>query len=61
MAGHQLPLVSILVPFWLVATFVKMEGGTWKEAFEVWPAALCAGASFARRCSASPRAPPSCT
>ena len=28
MAGHQLPWVSILVPFWLVATFVKMEG-TW--------------------------------
>ncbi|MBS0393463.1 MAG: L-lactate permease [Proteobacteria bacterium] len=47
MAGHQLPWVSILVPFWLVATFVKMEGGTWKEAFEVWPAALCAGLSFA--------------
>lgn len=47
MAGRQLPFVSILVPFWLVATFVKMEGGTWKEAFEVWPAALCAGASFA--------------
>ena len=47
MAGRQLPWVSILVPFWLVATFVKMEGGTWKEAFEVWPAALCAGASFA--------------
>jgi lactate permease len=47
MAGHQLPWISILVPFWLVATFVKMEGGTWKEAFEVWPAALCAGGSFA--------------
>ncbi|HUL65463.1 MAG TPA: L-lactate permease [Burkholderiaceae bacterium] len=47
MAGRQLPFVSILVPFWLVATFVKMEGGTWKEVFEVWPAALCAGASFA--------------
>src|SRR5437667_9460825 len=47
MAGRQLPFVSILVPFWLVATFVKMEGGTWKEAFEVWPAALCAGLSFA--------------
>jgi lactate permease len=47
MAGRQLPWVSILVPFWLVATFVKMEGGTWKEAFEVWPAALCAGVSFA--------------
>jgi lactate permease len=24
-----------------------MEGGTWKEVFEVWPAALCAGATFA--------------
>src|SRR5476649_2342684 len=47
MAGHQLPWISILVPFWLVVTFVKMEGGTWKEAFEVWPAALCAGLSFA--------------
>jgi lactate permease len=47
MAGHQLPWVSILVPFWLVAVFVKMEGGTWKEVIEVWPATLCAGASFA--------------
>ena len=47
MAGRQLPFVSILVPFWLVATFVKMEGGSWKEAFEVWPAALVAGGSFA--------------
>ena len=47
MAGRQLPFVSILVPFWLVATFVKMEGGTWKEVFEVWPAAVCAGATFA--------------
>src|SRR5262244_2399586 len=47
MAGRQLPFVSILVPFWLVVTFVKMEGGTWKQAFEVWPAALVAGGSFA--------------
>src|SRR5713101_7444720 len=47
MAGHQIPWVSILVPFWLVATFVKMEGGTWKEAWEVWPGALCSGGSFA--------------
>jgi len=47
MAGRQLPWVSILVPFWLVVTFVKMEGGTWKEAFEVWPAPLVAGVSFA--------------
>jgi lactate permease len=47
MAGHQLPFVSVIVPFWLVATFVKMEGGTWKEVFEVWPAVLCAGGTFA--------------
>ena len=47
MVGHQLPFVSILVPFWLVIVFVKMEGGTWKDAFEIWPAALCAGATFA--------------
>jgi lactate permease len=47
MAGHQLPFVSVLVPFWLVAAFVKMEGGTWKEAWEVWPGTLCAGLSFA--------------
>jgi lactate permease len=47
MVGHQLPWVSILVPFWLVTAFVLMEGGTWKEAWEVWPGALCAGLSFA--------------
>src|ERR1041384_2443025 len=47
MVGQQLPWASILVPFWLVALFVKMEGGTWKQAFEVWPAALVSGGSFA--------------
>jgi lactate permease len=47
MAGRQLPFVSVLVPFWLVAAFVKMEGGTWKQVWEVWPGALCSGLSFA--------------
>jgi lactate permease len=47
MAGHQLPWVSMLVPFWLVVTFVKMEGGTWRQAFEVWPGALVSGGTFA--------------
>ena len=47
MVGHQLPFVSILVPFWLVTAFVLMEGGTWKQAWEVWPGTLCAGLSFA--------------
>src|SRR3954464_10886218 len=47
MAGRQLPFVSILIPFWLVVTFVRMEGGTWRQAFEVWPATLVAGGVFA--------------
>ena len=47
MAGRQLPFVSVLVPFWLVITFVLMQGGKLKEALEVWPATLCSGVSFA--------------
>ncbi|MFI5339561.1 MAG: L-lactate permease [Candidatus Methylomirabilales bacterium] len=47
MVGRQLPWVSILVPFWLVTAFVLMEGGTWKEAWEVWPGSLMCGCSFA--------------
>ncbi|WP_454256121.1 lactate permease LctP family transporter [Pseudomonas sp. Marseille-Q8238] len=42
MAGRQLPLLSIIVPFWLVA---MMDG--WRGIKETWPAALVAGASFA--------------
>ena len=47
MAGHQLPFVAVLVPFWLTAIFVKMEGGTWKQVWEVWPGAFVSGGSFA--------------
>ena len=47
MAGRQLPFVSVLIPFWLVATFVLMQGGKWRDAWEVWPATLCSGLSFA--------------
>ena len=42
MAGRQLPLLSLAVPFWLVF----MMDGT-KGVRETWPAALVAGASFA--------------
>jgi L-lactate permease len=42
MAGRQLPLLSLIVPFWLVAI---MDG--WRGVKETWPAALVAGASFA--------------
>jgi lactate permease len=47
MAGHQLPFVAILVPFWMITIFVKMEGGTWKQVWDVWPGALVSGGSFA--------------
>ena len=42
MAGHQLPLLSVIVPFWLVA---MMDG--WRGIKETWPAILVAGLSFA--------------
>ena len=42
MAGRQLPLLSLLVPFWLV---FMMDG--FRGVREVWPAALVTGLSFA--------------
>jgi lactate permease len=42
MAGRQLPLLSLLVPFWLV---LMMDGV--KGVRETWPAALVTGGSFA--------------
>jgi lactate permease len=47
MAGRQLPFFSIIIPFWLVATLVLMEKGKWKDVWEVWPAILVTGVSFA--------------
>ena len=42
MAGRQLPLLSLLVPFWLVFMMDGLKGVK-----ETWPAALVAGGSFA--------------
>ena len=42
MAGRQLPILSVIVPFWLVA---MMDG--WRGIKETWPATLVAGVSFA--------------
>jgi lactate permease len=42
MVGRQLPVFSLIVPFWLVAAQVG-----WRRMVEVWPACLTAGASFA--------------
>jgi lactate permease len=40
--GHQLPVFSLIVPFWLVWAYAG-----WRGMLEVWPAVLVAGASFA--------------
>ncbi|MGV3774953.1 MAG: L-lactate permease [Verrucomicrobiales bacterium] len=42
MAGRQLPFFSFLIPFWVVWAFVGF-----RRMWEVWPAALVAGVSFA--------------
>jgi lactate permease len=42
MAGRQLPIVSLIVPAWLVVT---MSG--WKGLRGVWPAVMVSGGSFA--------------
>ena len=41
MVGRQLPLFSVIVPFWLIWV---MAG--WRGMIEVWPACLAAGLSF---------------
>jgi lactate permease len=41
MVGRQLPIFSLIVPFWLVAAQVG-----WRRMIEVWPACLTAGGSF---------------
>lgn len=47
MAGRQLPFFSLIIPFWMIATLVIMDRGKFRDFFEVWPAALVNGASFA--------------
>lgn len=42
MVGRQLPVFSVIVPFWLVWAFAGMRG-----TLGVWPAVLVAGVSFA--------------
>ena len=42
MVGRQLPVFSLIVPFWLVAAQVG-----WRGMLEVWPACLVCGTSFA--------------
>jgi lactate permease len=41
MVGRQLPLFSVIVPFWLIWAFAG-----WRATREIWPAALVCGLSF---------------
>ncbi|MGE0443277.1 MAG: L-lactate permease [Gemmatimonadales bacterium] len=42
MVGRQLPVFSLIVPFWLIAAFAGFRG-----MLQVWPALLVTGAGFA--------------
>jgi lactate permease len=42
MAGHQLPLLSFVIPLYMVKVMCS-----WRKTLEVWPALLMAGGSFA--------------
>ncbi len=42
MAGRQLPIFSVIVPFWLVWAFAG-----WRGVLGIWPAVLVAGGAFA--------------
>ncbi len=42
MAGHQLPILSFIVPLWMVRCMCS-----WRQTLEIWPALLVSGGSFA--------------
>src|SRR5271166_2316124 len=42
MIGRQLPVFSVIVPFWLIVAFAG-----WRGTLQIWPAVLVAGVSFA--------------
>jgi L-lactate permease len=42
MAGHQLPLLSLFIPLYMTKVMCS-----WKKTWEVWPALLVSGGSFA--------------
>ncbi len=42
MIGRQLPVFSVIVPFWLIVAFAG-----WRGTLQIWPAILVAGVTFA--------------
>jgi lactate permease len=47
MAARQLPFFSLIVPVWMTAVQVRLDRQPWSKVWEVWPALLVAGGSFA--------------
>ena len=47
MAARQLPFFSMIVPVWMVAVQVRMEGRGWRDVAGVWPALVVSGGTFA--------------
>ena len=46
MAARQLPFFSVIVPVWMTAVQVRMDGRPWRDVLAVWPALLVAGGAF---------------
>ncbi|HYF90676.1 MAG TPA: lactate permease LctP family transporter [Symbiobacteriaceae bacterium] len=44
--GRQLALFCLIIPAWVVAVLVRMDGKPWRRVWEVWPALLTAGLVF---------------
>ncbi len=42
MAGHQLPIMSLIIPLWMVRCMCN-----WRQTWEIWPLLAVAGGSFA--------------
>jgi lactate permease len=47
MAARQLPFFSLIVPVWMTAVQVRMDGRPWRDVWGIWPVLLVAGGSFA--------------
>ncbi|HWI62970.1 MAG TPA: lactate permease LctP family transporter [Symbiobacteriaceae bacterium] len=46
LTGKELALFCLIIPTWVIAVMVKMDGKPWQKVWEVWPALLTAGLSF---------------
>jgi lactate permease len=47
MAARQLPFFSLIVPVWMTVVQIRLAKGKLRDVWEVWPALLVAGGTFA--------------